>query len=63
MEVLKVGTALVLGIVILPLFIKQMLEKYDRWKRIRDREKMFFDRNPYATVLYKVKKGETTRWS
>lgn len=56
------GTALVLGLIFIPLYIHQLVSESQRGKVIKKRERIFFDRNPYATVLYTAMKGETSKW-
>ncbi|MFP4457907.1 MAG: hypothetical protein ACLFPS_09670 [Clostridia bacterium] len=64
---MELGSALIIGTIALGAYIHQLLQRYTRWKRLKNREKQFFNRNPYATVLYRTlesnaNRGESTKW-
>jgi hypothetical protein len=60
------GIALIFSPLLLIYIGKKIFDFLDWYKarKIRKRkEKMFFDRNPYATVLTRVMEGESSKWS
>jgi hypothetical protein len=60
------GIALIFSPLLLIYIGKKIFDFLDWYqaRKIRKRkEKMFFDRNQYATVLTRVMEGESSKWS
>ena len=59
---MELGSALIILTLLIGAEIKNWINEYRRKRLLQRREKQFFNRNPYATILYHTMKGETSKW-